>query len=152
MLNYDFDESIGYWLTVTTQRYHRAFNDELEPYGITFRQSQVLCWLALDGDLSQAELAAKMMIEPPTLVGILDRMERDGLIVRRVCTTDRRRKLISATGKSKPVWEKIVICAKRIRARATAGMSDRQQATLKKLLGRVHENLMCPIPVDVVER
>nr|WP_286177962.1 MarR family transcriptional regulator [Rhodopirellula sp. JC639] len=141
-MDYDFDESIGYWLTITTQRYHRAFNDELVPYGITFRQSQVLGWLALEGDLSQSELAGKMMIEPPTLVRILDRMQRDGLITRRPCPEDRRRKLIRATAKSKPVWGKIIQCAKRIRARATDGLTDRQQATLKTLLGRVHENLM----------
>ena len=146
MLEYDFDESIGYWLTLTTQRYHRAFTDELVPYGITFRQSQVLAWLALEeGDLSQAELAGKMMIEPPTLVGILDRMERDGLIVRNCCPTDRRRKLIRATDRSKPVWEKIIKCAKRVRSRATDGLSDRQRSTLKKLLGRVHDNLMTPV-------
>ena len=152
MLDYDFDESIGYWLTVTTQRYHRAFNDELVPYGITFRQSQVLGWLALEGDLSQTELAGKMMIEPPTLVRILDRMQRDGLITRRNCPSDRRRKLIRATAKSKPVWRKIVGCAKRIRARATEGMTDRQQATLKKLLGRVHENLLSPMPAELSDQ
>ncbi|QEG01088.1 Transcriptional regulator SlyA [Stieleria maiorica] len=152
MLDYDFDESIGYWLTITTQRYHRAFNDELVPYGITFRQSQVLGWLALEGDLSQSELAGRMMIEPPTLVRILDRMQRDGLITRRPCPEDRRRKLIHATAKSKPVWGKIIQCAKRIRARATDGLTDRQQATLKMLLGRVHENLMPGIPTAPSDR
>ncbi len=152
MLDYDFDESIGYWLTVTTQRYHRAFNDALVPYGITFRQSQVLGWLALEGELSQAELAGKMMIEPPTLVRILDRMERDGLIRRRPCPNDRRRKLIGATAKSKPVWAKIVECAKNIRARATDGLTERQQATLKKLLGRVHENLLLQPAAELSDR
>ena len=146
MLDYDFDQSVGYWLTLATQRYHRAFTDELVPHGITFRQAQVLGWLALERELSQAELAGKMMIEPPTLVGILDRMERDGLIIRSPCPTDRRRKLISATDQSKPVWEKITKCAKRIRARATDGLTDRQRSTLKKLLGRIHGNLMSPLP------
>jgi MarR family transcriptional regulator for hemolysin len=141
VLDYDFDSSIGYWLTLTTQAFHGAFNDELAPHGITYRQSQVLGWLALQGEMSQTELAAKMMIEPPTLVGILDRMERAGWIARHHCPTDRRRKMIRANPEVEPVWEKIVECAKGVRARATRGLSDRQLATLKKLLIRVRKNI-----------
>jgi MarR family transcriptional regulator for hemolysin len=82
-----------------------------------------------------------MMVEPPTLVGILDRMERDGLIARHNCPTDRRKNLIRASEAAKPVWEKIVQCALRVREQATAGLSERQLATLKKLLRRVDKNL-----------
>jgi MarR family transcriptional regulator for hemolysin len=140
-LHFNFEDSIGYWLTLTTQAYHRAVFDELEPHGITYRQSMVLGWLALEGELSQTELAAKMMVEPPTLVGILDRMERDGWISRHNCPCDRRKKLIRANPAAEPVWEKIVECAARVRAQATAGLSERQLATLKKLLLRVRHNL-----------
>lgn len=140
-LNYDFEQSIGYWLTLSTQAYHRAVSDELAPHGITYRQSMVLGWLALEGELSQTELAAKMMVEPPTLVGILDRMERDGWIARHNCPLDRRKNLIRANPAAEPVWEKIVECATRIRAQATSGLSDRQLATLKSLLRKVQQNL-----------
>ncbi len=140
-LHFDFEESIGYWLTVSTQAYHRAVCEELEPHGITYRQSMVLGWLALEGELSQAELAAKMMVEPPTLVGILDRMERDGWISRHSCPGDRRKKLIRASEAAEPAWEKIIECAARVRAQATAGLSERQLDTLKKLLRRVQRNL-----------
>jgi MarR family transcriptional regulator for hemolysin len=141
VLYYDFDQSIGYWLTMTTQAYHRAVTEELAPHGITYRQSMVLGWLALEGELTQTELAARMMVEPPTLVGILDRMERDGLIARHNCPTDRRKNLIRASEAAKPVWEKIVQCALRVREQATSGLSERQLATLKKLLRRVDKNL-----------
>ena len=141
MLQYDFEESIGYWLTLSTQAYHRALSEAIAPYGITYRQSQVLGWLVLKKEMSQAQLAAKMMIEPPTLAGILERMERCGWIVRRRCEEDRRKKWIQAAPAAEPVWEKIVECAMGIRSRATEGLSERQQATLKKLLRRVNKNL-----------
>lgn len=141
MLQYDFEQSIGFWLTLATQSYHRAVSLEVLPHGITYRQSLVLAWLAAEGELSQAELAAKMMVEPPTLVGILDRMERDGWITRNGCPSDRRKKLIRATAAAEPVWEKIAECARRVRAVATKGLSERQLQTLKQLLGRVHQNL-----------
>ena len=141
MLDYDFDESIGYWLTVTTQAMHRALTEELAPYGVTYRQAQVLAWLAVAGELSQAELAAKMLVEPPTLVGILDRMERDGWITRNSCASDRRKKLVRATAAAEPAWEKFTECARRVRARATEGLSDKDVETLKRLLGQVFHNV-----------
>ena len=94
MLKYDFEESLGYWLTMTHHAYMRAFNEELAPQGITYRQAQVLAWLALEGPLAQSDLASRMLIEPPSLVGTLDRMEASGLLQRRPCPCDGRKKLV----------------------------------------------------------
>jgi MarR family transcriptional regulator for hemolysin len=147
VLSYDFEESIGYWLFVGAQAFQRALNEELAPHGITFRQSQVLGWLALEGELSQNELAAKMMIEPPTLVGILDRMERDGWISRVACPSDRRKKMVVPNRAAEKIWGKIVACAKRVRARAIQGLSDEEIETCKRLVRRVQENLNEPAAV-----
>ncbi len=141
MLKYDFDESVGYWLYIGAQSFQRAFNEELAPHGVTFRQAQVLGWLALEGEMSQSELAAKMLIEPPTLVGILDRMERDGWISRVTCSSDRRKKLIMVNQAAESVWDQMVACAKRVRARAMEGLSPEEIETLKKLVQRVQNNL-----------
>lgn len=141
MLEYDFENSVGYWVCQASHALQKAFNEELAPQGVTFRQAQVLGCLALEGRLSQTDLADRMRIEPPTLVGILDRMERDGWIRRGGDKTDRRRKLVEPTPAAKPVWSKIVAAAKRVRTRATTGMTAGQMTQLKKLLEVVRENL-----------
>lgn len=141
MLEYDFENSVGYWVCQASNVLQRAFNEELAPQGVTFRQAQVLSCLALEGRLSQTELADRMRIEPPTVVGILDRMERDGWIRRSGDATDRRRKLVEATPAAKPAWNKIVAAAKRVRSRATRGMTPTQLNQLKKLLNLVQTNL-----------
>src|SRR5436190_9541531 len=82
-----------------------------------------------------------MRIEPPTLVGILDRMERDGWIRRGGDASDRRKKLVEALPAAKPAWTKIVATAKRVRTRATRGMTSTQLTQLKKLLRLVESNL-----------
>jgi len=150
VLKYDFDESIGCWLTLATQAYHRAVSEQLAPHGITYRQSLVLGWLALEGELSQAELAAKMMVEPPTLVGILDRMERDRWISRHSCPGDRRKKMIRANPAAQPVWDRIVECALRVREQATAGMTEQELAILKNLLCRIQTNLKSSKQVEML--
>ncbi|MBW3597377.1 MAG: MarR family transcriptional regulator [Planctomycetes bacterium] len=148
MLQYDFEESIGYWLIVGAQAFQRALNEELAPHGVTFRQAQVLGWLALEGELAQNELAAKMMIEPPTLVGILDRMERDGWISRVACPADRRKKRIVVNRAAERVWEKIAACGKRVRSRAVQGLTKEEIETLKRLVRRVEHNLSEPALVE----
>jgi MarR family transcriptional regulator for hemolysin len=141
MLEYDFENSLGYWVIMAARAYERELIRELEPRGITWRQSQVLGWLALEKDLSQSELAERMAIEGPTLAGILDRMERDGWIRRHDCPDDRRKKIIRPAEQALPVWEQIVRCARRLRARAAAGLSNEEVETLRRLLARVRHNL-----------
>lgn len=141
MLQYDFESSIGYWLTLATQAYHRAFSDEVAPYGITYRQAQVLGWLALEHEITQSELAARMLIEPPTLVGILDRMERSGWIARQPCREDRRKKVVVATPAAEPLWKNIVACAQRMRSRATEGISPQQLKQVHETLRQIHANV-----------
>lgn len=141
MLQYDFQSSIGYWLHLAAHRFERAMNEELAVEGLTYRQGQVLAWLAHDGRLAQCELAERMNLEPPTLVPVLDRMERDGFIARESCENDRRRKVITATPAAAAIWSKVVICANRVRARSVRGLSPAEESTLLRLLQQVHNDL-----------
>jgi MarR family transcriptional regulator for hemolysin len=141
MLRYDFENSVGYWVIQAAHAYQQAVNEELLPHGITWRQSQVLGFLSLHGPLSQADLAEYMRVEPPTLVGILDRMERDGWIRREADEHDRRRKVVHATEAAEPIWSKIAMCARRVRSQATHGLTADQLATLKQLLTTIQQNL-----------
>ena len=141
MLDYDFENSVGFWVITAANDYQRAINDELAPQGITYRQCQVLGCLALEGPIPQCRLAELMRIEPPTLVGILDRMERDGWICRASDPADKRRKLIRPEAAAKPVWNKVVAAARRVRKRAARGLSSSEMATLKRLLSCVQQNL-----------
>ncbi|QDU39368.1 Transcriptional regulator SlyA [Maioricimonas rarisocia] len=141
MLKYDFEASIGYWVIISSLAFRRALNEELAPHGITFRQSQVLGWLVLEGELSQGELASRMEVEPPTLAGLVDRMENAGWVTRCVCPDDRRKKIIRLQDQAGPVWEKIAECARRVRKVATRGLTDEQSDQLLSLLRVVHGNL-----------
>ncbi len=141
MLQYDFEQSVGFWLVTAHQAYIRSFQQALAPHGITFRQAQVLGWLAAEGPLSQRELAERILIEPPNLVGVLDRMEAAGLVERRQCPEDGRRKLIHPLPAAEETWRVVAACGRSIRTRAAEGMSARDLSQLKKLLGKLRENL-----------
>ncbi len=144
MLEYDFDRSIGCWVGQTTHAFEKTLNDRLAPHGITYRQWQVLGFLAMEFQLPQVQLAERMRIEPPTLVGILDRMERDGWIERSQSPIDRRKKIITATAAARPVWKKIVAVARDIRNEATRGLTEADLTELERILARVRNNLEAP--------
>jgi MarR family transcriptional regulator for hemolysin len=146
MLSYDFHNSLGYWLCITAATMQEALNEELSRHGITYRQFQVLAWLVHDGvDLTQADLAARMRIEPPTLVGLLDRMEQQGWIARANCPGDRRKKLVRVAPAAEEVWETMVAALVRVRERATVHLTPEQADSLKDMLQTIHETLTAPV-------
>lgn len=144
MLRYEFDDSVGYWICMTSHVMRRALDEELAREEITFRQWEVLAWLALEGELSQAELADRLGIEAPTLAGILARMERGGWLERYPCPQDARKKRIRPTKKVEPVWNRMVQCCRRVRERAIAGLSAEELAQLKGICEKVRGNLADP--------
>jgi MarR family transcriptional regulator for hemolysin len=150
---YDFENSVGCWVCMTAHAMQRALNEELAPHGITYRQFQVLAWLAMEGSLSQTELAERMDIEPATLVSVLNRMERDGWVSREECATDRRKRIVRPTPRANPIWDQGVACAMRVRERATAGFEGEDLDRLKSLLEGVLENLTgSRMPVMTVQQ
>lgn len=141
LLKQNFKSDVGYWVHMCAHRFELRMNAKLTDEGISYRQMQVLAWLALEGDQSQADLARCMGVEPPTVVSVIDRMERDGLIERKACPDDRRKRIISPTEKALPMWERIVGCGKQANQQATKGLSKSETATLRALLERVYTNL-----------
>lgn len=147
-VKYDFEQSVGYWLAVCTNAMQRVLGERLAPYGITFRQMQVIAWLMKDGRLSQSQLATRMMIEPPTLAGILSRMEARDWISRNQCDQDRRKNWIEATDKVEPVWSKIADIAKEVRSEATAGLSEDELNELFRMLKKIQRNMRLQKPSE----
>jgi MarR family transcriptional regulator for hemolysin len=146
VLEHDFEQSIGYWVGMVCRSLERTLNEELAPHGITLRQCQVLGWLALEKELTLSQLAERLRIEPPTLVGILGRMERDGWVERHAEGRDRRKKLIRPTRRVQPVWEQMMACIRRVRARATAGLDSRDVQTARRVLVAIQKNLLTSAP------
>jgi len=141
VLEYDWETSVGYWLCATSTAMKRALSASLAKEGMTFRQWEVLAWLSVNGDLSQAELADCLNIEPHTLAGVLRRMERDRWLERRSSPHDRRKNTIHPTEKAEEAWARAVECCHQVRAQAVAGLADAELQQFKATCDRIRENL-----------
>jgi MarR family transcriptional regulator for hemolysin len=144
-LPYDPSESITYWILNTAHRLEHLLNEELRPLDMTLRQAEVLVVLAVHGELSQVELARRLGVEPPTLAGIVARMEDSGWIARGGCPNDRRKKLIRLTDRVVPIWSQMLERARAVRMQASRGLTAEQLRTLHELLDHVHENIVAAL-------
>jgi MarR family transcriptional regulator, transcriptional regulator for hemolysin len=148
MLQYDFDQSVGYWITMANQSIRRVLSQRLMEQEVTLRQWEVLVWLARDPELSQSQLAECMGIEPPTLAGVVNRMERDGWIEKTNCEDDRRRCKLHPTAKAEAIWNRSVTLAHEVRAQAIAGISPEDLDALRRVCDTIRGNLnqVPPLP------
>ncbi|CAK9085191.1 Transcriptional regulator SlyA [Durusdinium trenchii] len=142
VLEYDWENSVGYWICSTAHALRRALTTELAAEGITLRQWEVLAWLSCKGCGSQSELAEHLGIEPHTLAGILSRMERDGLLDRRSCDQDRRRNKIYPTQRAEEIWERAAESCRRIRRQALEGLPAEEIEQLKSTCERIRSSLI----------
>src|SRR6266540_6156282 len=97
----------------------------------------VLHHLHQAGPLSQQELGSALRINPSNLVGMLDALESDGLIVRPRDPADRRRHLVGLT----PAGQRRLVQAKHAAAQAEqdllAPLDPRERAQLLGFLERL---------------
>lgn len=116
-------------------------NELLKPHGITHAYTYFLMELYQQDGLTQSEMHKRIGIEQPTAVRTLDRMERDGLILREQSPTDRRALFIKLTEKGIQYKETIQDCTKELNGYALRGFTDNDRLLFNQLIHRVNSNL-----------
>jgi DNA-binding MarR family transcriptional regulator len=84
---------LGYLIFELSKLLKRRFEDEARSHGITLPQWRALAHIAAFEGISQKTLADAVDADPMTISGVLDRLEKRGLIERYVDPTDSRAKL-----------------------------------------------------------
>lgn len=116
-------------------------NELLKPYKITHAYTYFLMELYNQDGLTQAEMHKRIGIEQPTAVRTLDRMERDGFILRKPSSDDRRVVLIYLTEKAQHCKKEIDKCAAQLNELALTGFNEEEKINLNQMLKRLNENL-----------
>ena len=78
----------------------------LRPHGVTPLQFGLLCFL-VKGSLTASELGQLMVVTSAAMTGIVDRLERDGLVERGSNPDDRRQSPISLTPQGRALVERL---------------------------------------------
>ncbi|MCQ4632191.1 MULTISPECIES: MarR family winged helix-turn-helix transcriptional regulator [Shinella] len=124
------------------QRKMRAlFDARVKERGLTLPRARALLILGRGVNLNQRELADELDIETPTLVRLLDGMEKQGFIERQSVEGDRRAKQIAMTPHGAKVAEEVLDLARSLRADVLKSISASEMSTTVKVFAAMSENI-----------
>lgn len=116
-------------------------DERLRPWGMTQTTWRTLWILRSDSERhNQRSLAARLAIETPTLVHIVDRMENLGLLQRVPDHQDRRQKYIEITPAGLALAAEIEVEVVAMRAQMLAGIKAAELKGAIALLERILDN------------
>jgi DNA-binding MarR family transcriptional regulator len=105
-------------LRPSLMRISRELRRESRAVGVSAEQVSLLVAIKYAPGIGAGELAARERISPPAMTQHIDRLERDGLVVRTPSPDDRRRVGLALTEEGRRVL-------RRVRSRRTAWLATR---------------------------
>ena len=149
---YDFQNSIGFLINRTTKGYIKALDSQLrEKVGVTIGQWKVVVMLADQNGLTQKEIADRLGLDGATLIPIIDKMEEEGLVVRKVDSRDRRNNRIYRTDRADTLWDTMVQCASDVKEISLKGIPDENIKILRDTLENIWQNLRLHFDIDCTD-
>ena len=132
----------GFRVARVARRLRQAVDAELRAYGLTEATWRPLAYVGRLGDgVRQKELATALAIEGPSLVRLLDSLERRGLIERREEETDRRARGIYLTRSGRHLAARVAKVGTEIQARLLASVPPAELETCQRVLDGIERAL-----------
>ena len=146
---YDFEDSVGFIINTVAKAFHKALDCELRKFtGVTVGQWKVMVMLVRQNGLTQREIADRLNLEAPTIIPIIDRMEKDGLVERKVDPDDRRNNRIYRTQKAEALWDDMFTCAVKVRQLSLKDIAENEIQVTRNVLEKILHNLQLEFHVE----
>jgi len=153
-MNHPPEEFLGYWLFYAQRNLEYVFADVLKAsclehgksYVVTPPQWGVLALLGQQDGLTISGLSQARAIDPPTVTGIVTRLEQSGLVERRHDREDRRVVKVFLTGEGRYSMRFLPAVVATFNATLSRGISDTEQRELIAKLQKIIANLTAARP------
>ena len=132
----------GYRVSRIARRLRQAVDSELAAFGLTEATWRPLAYVGLLGEgVRQRELAAALAIEGPSLVRLLDSLERRGLIERREQKGDRRVRGIYLTTSGRELQRRVLRVSESVQMRLLASVPQADLKVCARVFGIIEQAL-----------
>lgn len=101
------DDEVSFKLYALNRLIQQAYQTYLVPLGITYPQYLVMKILMEQDGVPVNVISARLMLESNTVTPLLQRLEKQGLVMRGYNCTDQRQRIISLTDKGKSMRQSI---------------------------------------------
>lgn len=131
----DLEERFSDALHSTSRSWRQAVDRKLKYLGVSQASWMTIAIAAkAHSPLSQSELADKLAVEGATMVAMIDRLVKAGLVVRQASTTDRRIKRIVLTDAGLKIYDKVKAEAVALRKELLANTDPKRLLIATELL------------------
>lgn len=127
----------GYLLYRLGLRSGRLFNAALQESGLRLRHYAILRYLATVEGALQRELSERLGYDPSAIVGLVDDLERLGLVERRPAPSDRRSRIVVLAPAGRTYLQDTDEASRRVTEELVEPLSPEERDTLHALLLRV---------------
>jgi DNA-binding MarR family transcriptional regulator len=127
----------AYLLSQAGAHSSRRWHERLAPIGLDPRAALLLRHVGADEGRTQASLSAALDVPPSRIVGIVDELERRGLLERRANPSDRRARALWLTAGGRKALDELMVVSRAHEADICAGLSERERQVLIELLSIV---------------
>ena len=128
---------LGYHLRRAQAAVFQDFAASMNGANVTPGQFGVLALIEANPGLSQTRLATILGIDRSTLVAVIDKLERQGLVERAARPNDRRSHALRLSRQGLSRFDALARLVKKHEARIARRLSARERATLIELLQRI---------------
>jgi DNA-binding MarR family transcriptional regulator len=127
----------GFLLSWAGKRMAAEFAEALEPLGLQPRDFGVLNLLDAHPGITQHELGAGALVDPSSMVAVLDELEERGLAERRPHPSDRRKRCVHLTTAGRRLLNRARGVGGKTVAELLAPLSAGEVSELRRLLRKV---------------
>lgn len=129
-----YRDCVVYLLAKAYQRAHAVAKQRLAVYGLTPVQQLVGAALFQEEGISAGDLGKKLLLDPATLSGILDRMVEGGWIVKEIDPDDKRLLKLYLTDRARMLVPKLREERDKANEEILRNLSFEEKVLLKRLL------------------
>jgi DNA-binding MarR family transcriptional regulator len=126
----------------TWQKLSRYYNQRFSPYDLSVPKALLLLEIAPGSGENPNHLAKKLDLENSSMTGLLDRLEKKGLIARERDPRDRRGVLIFLTSEGVRARETIKTLVEELDAKLQEALTPEEIKTFRKVLSIVGKQIL----------
>ena len=127
----------GFLLSWNGQRMAREFAAAMAPLGLRPPHFGVMTLIEAHPGLTQRELVTHSLIDPSSMVSVIDELEQMGLAERRSHAEDRRKHAVHLTASGGRTLQRAREAAEQMAQRVFAPLDDAELETLRRLLRKL---------------
>ena len=135
------EQGLGLLLVQICRAHRNLVAAALDEISVHVGQEHVVYRLAIEEGIAQSQLAEALCLDASTVTKMLLRLERDGVVERRADPEDRRISRVYLTAHGKALVRPVADIWSHVEARLVAGLTETEQALLRRLLMQVLTNL-----------